>query len=69
MQRPFGALQGDRGVIVTVASHKGGVGKTTTTFHLAAVFQSQAPTLLLDGDETRNATAWCKVSVWCPRPC
>jgi chromosome partitioning protein len=28
--------------------------------HLAAFFQSLAPTLLLDGDETRNATAWCK---------
>jgi chromosome partitioning protein len=47
-------------VIVTVASHKGGVGKTTTAFHLAAYFQTHAPTLLLDGDETRNATAWCK---------
>jgi chromosome partitioning protein len=47
-------------VIVTVASHKGGVGKTTTAFHLAAFFQTLAPTLLLDGDETRNATAWCK---------
>jgi chromosome partitioning protein len=47
-------------MIVTVASHKGGVGKTTTAFHLAAYFQTLAPTLLLDGDETRNATAWCK---------
>jgi len=36
------------------------VGKTTTAFHLAAYFQTLAPTLLLDGDETRNATAWCK---------
>ena len=47
-------------LIVTVASHKGGVGKTTTAFHLAAFFQEKAPTLLLDGDETRNATAWCR---------
>jgi chromosome partitioning protein len=47
-------------MIVTVASHKGGVGKTTTAFHLAAFFQSLASTLLLDGDDTRNATAWCK---------
>jgi chromosome partitioning protein len=47
-------------MIVTVASHKGGVGKTTTAFHLAAFFQSLAPTLLLDGDETRNATTWSK---------
>ena len=49
-----------KAMIVTVASHKGGVGKTTTAFHLAAFFQSLAPTLLLDGDETRNATAWSK---------
>jgi len=47
-------------MIVTIASHKGGVGKTTTALHLAAFFQSLAPTLLLDGDETRNATAWSK---------
>jgi chromosome partitioning protein len=47
-------------VIITVASHKGGVGKTTTAFHLAAFFQQRASTLLLDGDETRNATAWCR---------
>ena len=45
-------------MIVTVASHKGGVGKTTTAFHLAAYFQMSAPTLLLDGDETRSATSW-----------
>lgn len=47
-------------MIITVASHKGGVGKTTTAFHLAAFFQQSAPTLLLDGDETRNATAWAR---------
>ncbi len=47
-------------MIITVASHKGGVGKTTTAFHLAAFLQEQAPTLLLDGDETRNATAWAR---------
>jgi len=45
-------------VIITVASYKGGVGKTTTAVHLAAYLQTQAPTLLLDGDDTRNATAW-----------
>ena len=45
-------------MIVSVASHKGGVGKTTTAIHLAAFFQTLAPTLLLDADKTRNALAW-----------
>ncbi len=45
-------------MIVTVASYKGGVGKTTTAVHLAAYLQTLAPTLLLDGDQTKNATAW-----------
>jgi chromosome partitioning protein len=45
-------------LIVTVASYKGGVGKTTTAVHLAAYLQTLAPTLLLDGDDTRNATSW-----------
>ena len=45
-------------MIITVASYKGGVGKTTTAVHLAAYLQTLGPALLLDGDQTRNATAW-----------
>lgn len=45
---------------VAVASYKGGVGKTTTAVHIAAYLQTLAPTLLLDGDSTRNATAWSR---------
>ena len=45
-------------MIITVASYKGGVGKTTTAVHLAAYLQTLAPTLLLDNDRTRNALNW-----------
>ncbi len=45
-------------MIVTVTSYKGGVGKTTTSIHIAAYLQSFAPTLLVDGDGIRSATKW-----------
>ena len=47
-------------MIITVASFKGGVGKTTTAVHLAAYMQEDAPTLLIDGDPNRSASGWNK---------
>jgi chromosome partitioning protein len=49
-------------MIVTVASNKGGVGKTTTAIHLAAYLQTLAPTLLVDNDPNRSAIGWASRS-------
>jgi len=45
-------------MIFTVASFKGGVGKSTSAIHLAAYLQEKAPTLLIDGDVNRSVTNW-----------
>jgi len=47
-------------MVISVASYKGGVGKTTTAIHLAAFFQSRGPTLLLDGDLNRSSLRWAE---------
>lgn len=47
-------------MIITVASFKGGVGKTTTAVHLSAYLQKKSPALLIDGDPNRSATAYMR---------
>lgn len=47
-------------MIITVSSFKGGVGKTVTAIHLAAFFQKQGSTLLIDGDLNRCVIDWAE---------
>lgn len=44
--------------ILTVTGFKGGVGKSTTAFHLAAYFAELGKTILVDGDPNRTAVRW-----------
>lgn len=48
-------------MIFTIASFKGGVGKTTTAVHLANHLHStDGPALLVDGDPNKSASDWAK---------
>lgn len=44
--------------IITVTGYKGGIGKSTTAFHLAAYFSDLGKTVLIDGDSNRTALKW-----------
>ncbi|WP_089410379.1 ParA family protein [Granulicella rosea] len=45
-------------MIITMASFKGGVGKSTSAVHIAAHLAKSAKTLLVDGDPNRSVTRW-----------
>lgn len=47
-------------MVVTIASFKGGVGKTTTAVHLAAYLARKGRTLLADGDLNHSALHWAR---------
>jgi chromosome partitioning protein len=47
-------------MIITITALKGGVGKTTTSIHIAAYLQDNAPTLLIDADRNRSALVWSR---------
>jgi chromosome partitioning protein len=47
-------------MIVTVASFKGGVGKSTSAVHLAAYLHGLGSTVLIDGDPNRSVSAWSR---------
>jgi len=44
--------------IFTVTGYKGGIGKSTTSFHLATYLSAQGRTVLIDGDPNRTAVKW-----------
>ncbi|MEW6635345.1 MAG: ParA family protein [Actinomycetota bacterium] len=55
--------KGDVAIIVTVTSHKGGVGKTVTAVHLAAFFArefGEGSTVLVDTDPNGSALEWAQ---------
>jgi len=44
--------------VVSVVSYKGGVGKTTTAVHLAALLSARGAVALVDGDPNHSSALW-----------
>jgi len=44
--------------LISVGNDKGGVGKTVTALHLAALLAARGRTLLVDSDRNRSASDW-----------
>lgn len=58
-------------MLITVTSHKGGVGKTVTAVHLAAFFREQfgdGSTVLVDADPNGSALEWAERGIEVGRP-
>ena len=47
-------------MLITIASTKGGVSKTTTAIHISALLAQRDRTLLIDGDPNHSALKWSK---------
>ena len=47
-------------MLVTCTSAKGGVGKTTSSIHIAAYLAAKDSTLLIDGDPNHSAIKWAR---------
>lgn len=45
-------------MLITCTSAKGGVGKSTSAIHIAALLASNDKTLLIDGDPNRSSLKW-----------
>lgn len=46
-------------MIISIVSHKGGVGKTTTAIHLSSwLAEKEGSSLLIDGDPNQSALGW-----------